>query len=150
MWQAKVVSSAASGILVASMRITNNLLFPPLSSPTTSKPQRKAWLWNFPIEWQVFQFDTNDLINSWLWVSTSCIIIKLQFLCSRFTDSLQDDKSDVCRVIASKDLGQPNTQQRFLLRKIPVWKRPRYFSSLCFVSERWCCGSYFDHKLLVS
>ena len=35
MWQAKVVSSAASGILVASMRITNNLLFPPLSSPTT-------------------------------------------------------------------------------------------------------------------
>ena len=150
MWQAKVVSSAASGILVASMRITNNLFFPPLSSPTTSKPQRKAWLWNFPIEWQVFQFDTNDLINSWLWVSTSCIIIKLQFLCSRFTDSLQDDKSDVCRVIASKDLGQPNTQQRFLLRKIPVWKRPRYFSSLCFVSERWCCGSYFDHKLLVS
>lgn len=29
MWQAKVVSSAACGILVASMRITNNLLFPP-------------------------------------------------------------------------------------------------------------------------
>ena len=152
MWQAKVVSSAACGILVASMRITNNLLFPPpLSSPTTSKPQRRAWLfWNCPIEWQVFQFDTNDLINSCLWVSTSCIIIKLQFLCSRFTDSLQDDKSDVCRVIASKDLGQPNTPQRFLLRKIPVWKRPRYFSSFCFVSERWCCGSYFDHKLLVS
>ena len=29
MWQAKVVSSAACEILVASMRITNNLLFPP-------------------------------------------------------------------------------------------------------------------------
>ena len=28
MWQAKVVSSAACGILVVSMRITNNLLFP--------------------------------------------------------------------------------------------------------------------------
>ena len=153
MWQAKVVSSAACGTLVASMRITNNLLFPP--PPFPLPPLRNL---NGGHDFEIAPLNgksfsstiTNDLINSWLWVSTSCIIIKLQFLCSRFTDSLQDDKSDVCRVIASKDLGQPNTPQRFLLRKIPVWKRPRYFSSFCFVSERWCCGSYFDHKLLVS
>ena len=33
MWQAKVVSSAACEILVASIRITNNLLFPPPPFP---------------------------------------------------------------------------------------------------------------------
>lgn len=71
MWQAKVVSSAACGTLVASMRITNNLLFPPppLSSPTTSKPQRRAWLWNCPIEWQVFQFDDHEWSHKQLVVS---------------------------------------------------------------------------------